>query len=379
VSARWVFDSDAARQSAATTAAIARHLDAPAPDTAVLGDAALLDPAAAQAYARTARVLVERTSLAADLHRHSGHLQAAATLAQRHEGVIAHALSVLGQVLHTALGPLPQLWAGDVAVWRWLSGGRARPAVTVTPEPAGAQWSLGARTLADWLGRADTLEPATFAISRVGASVVLVLPGIHSVLPTADPRDLSGAAREELTGASAYHEAVVEALQRTALPGGVRIVVIGHSQGGIVGADLTRDPRVRRIGPVTHLLAAGAPISGIPVGAGTRVAELVDPDDIVPALDGRATRMRPGRQVVVGARADPVRSHALQTYATLASAPGAVDQLEDFTRGAPWLSGGAAATTIWRAADGRVHTLAPGATLRRSAEIAPGRVAASQR
>jgi pimeloyl-ACP methyl ester carboxylesterase len=81
---------------------------------------------------------------------------------------------------------------------------------------------------------------------------------------------------------------VREALDAALVPLGAQVVLVGHSQGGIVAMDLAGDHafnggRVR----VAQVVAAGSPISAKSVarGSGTRVLSIENVNDIVTHLD----------------------------------------------------------------------------------------------
>lgn len=64
-----------------------------------------------------------------------------------------------------------------------------------------------------------------------------------------------------------------------------RVVLVGHSQGGIVAAALASDPEFARRHRVSHVLTAGSPIDDFPVPDSTEVLSLQHRADPVHALD----------------------------------------------------------------------------------------------
>jgi hypothetical protein len=349
-----LWDTDAAHETAGTYLGVANLLN-PVNLTALETADALVDAVAI--LIRVREVSDEAAALQQECRDHADELRNAAVIVERHESLLTQVVRALRQQALDA--PLPRLATGFglpgvESLLRDVSLGA--PPVHLLEEPAGPEWSLGAMSVADWMERCDRLLEATFAISLIGDQVVVVLPGIHSLLPSGDVQDLTGAVRELVTSTSGYHEAVLKALQGMALPPGVRITLIGHSQGGIVAMD----PRVRALGPVTHVVTAGSPVDGIPTAPGTQVLEVVNPDDAVPALDGRPPVAGPGRAVVMGQPGPVRRSHTLagspQAYATVMSLPGVLDRgdVKGFLSGAAgWLDGQPAQTTIVTALDGR--------------------------
>jgi pimeloyl-ACP methyl ester carboxylesterase len=108
-----------------------------------------------------------------------------------------------------------------------------------------------------------------------------------------------------------------------------RVMLVGHSQGGIAAAALAASPGFRQRHRVTHVMAAGAPIARFPIPADVGVLALEHRQDPVPRLDGATNPDRPSwvtatRDVAgdpeVGRRAS--RAHDLGEYRQTAAAVG---------------------------------------------------------
>jgi len=65
-----------------------------------------------------------------------------------------------------------------------------------------------------------------------------------------------------------------------------KLLLAGHSQGGIVAANLAADPSFSARFNIEHVLAVGSPVEDIEVPSHTKVTTLVNQDDPVPRLDG---------------------------------------------------------------------------------------------
>ena len=63
------------------------------------------------------------------------------------------------------------------------------------------------------------------------------------------------------------------------------VLLVGHSQGGILAAALASDPAFTRDHRVTHVVTSGAPVGLFPVPARVRVLSVEHADDPVPRLD----------------------------------------------------------------------------------------------
>ena len=242
----------------------------------------------------------------------------------------------------------------------WLSSSSYRPAWGDT-----AAGSLGSalRRVAD-LERAPQASLAVEqVIGRDGIARYLVeIPGMRHLGAAADPQDLAGAVNAMVGSATAYTRCVTLALDAVGAPPGAQVMLVGHSQGGIVAMDLAGDPafnggRVR----VTHVVTAGSPISSKRVAPGTDTAVLSveNVNDIVTHLDGvdsAAIPQSPSRLVYQYSadRHDVVGTHDPGDYAShldaLADSPNELlRRFEADTR--PYL-GGTTTTSIFTLGDG---------------------------
>lgn len=231
-----------------------------------------------------------------------------------------------------ALGPAERL-VGRAGL-EGLLGFGLRGAAGLVPEgPGGVSpsayrpaWaSVPPRSVADCLREVAQLSSygrGTIAVRTLaGGRYVVELPGVHDYGFSRYPQDLPGAAVAEALRTSAYTRAVTAALDVAGVPVGAPVMLVGHSQGGIVAMDLAGDPAFN--GPrvqVTHVVAAGAPITRKRVVAGTRVLSVENVHDIVTHLDDADARERPadaGRLTYSfsDGRASVGDTHAAQRYA----------------------------------------------------------------
>lgn len=167
----------------------------------------------------------------------------------------------------------------------------------VTASPLRPRWadsaigSVGAAMRR--VGDLERMPAADLAVERVvgveGATRwVVELPGMRHMGVSADPQDLSGAIAAMALPATAYTRSVAKALDAAGVPRGAPVLLVGHSQGGIVAMDLAGDRafnggRVR----VTHVVAAGSPISSkhVAPGSATKVLSVENVNDVVTHLD----------------------------------------------------------------------------------------------
>ena len=130
---------------------------------------------------------------------------------------------------------------------------------------------------------------------------ILELPGtqVWDPRPGDNPFDLTTdveAMAGEATMAAAGAARMLEAAQRRRgrLGAGDAVMLVGHSQGGILAASLASDARFRDGQRVTDVVTFGAPVSRFPVPAGVRVLSVEHRQDPVARLDGARSPDRAG-------------------------------------------------------------------------------------
>jgi hypothetical protein len=340
---------------------------------------------AAGRYAETETALADALAAANEPHRHHhgfwSELGSLATeIVQQSLTLLAPYVDDLGRLAHQTVllaalanglpAALGQSFAHAPGLLALLAA-RHAPEGPGWAAPAGALpgGDLAAGSVAGWLARVAAVPDGCLAVARLGTSAgpayAVLLPGIHSLLDTRDPLDLYGAVLGLFGHTSAYSRAVQQALSQAGVPRGARLLLVGHSQGGIAAMDLAGDPRFNggRY-RVTHVLAAGSPISALHPAprSGTRVLELDNDADLVPQLDLRDSRLGPGgngddRDVVVFRRDHGTvgGNHGLlSAYAPFAGSPAFLDD----PRTRAWLAGasdylqpGPAATQVFTLRD----------------------------
>ena len=170
-----------------------------------------------------------------------------------------HVVSV--RALPQASGPAPRTVADLVAADGPTSGG-SRVRVTGIPRPDGT-WT--------W---------------------VVDVPGTQTFDPRAgdNPWDLTSnallSAEQQTLTMQAVARALADAQRRTGSRGRGRVMLTGHSQGGITAAALAADRSFRARHEVTHVVTSGAPIASLDVPEDVSVLSLEHAEDLVPGLDG---------------------------------------------------------------------------------------------
>jgi hypothetical protein len=191
-----------------------------------------------------------------------------------------------------------------------------------------------------------------------GRSWIVAVPGTRTWSPVTGPNplDLTGNVRAMAQQRTAAGSAVLAAMRQSGVRPGEPVLLAGHSQGGLVVADLAADPAVRREFTITHVVTAGSPVARDPIPADVEVLAL-EHDDLVPQLDGAPNPATPNWVTVTrAASADPavqripspMPNHSLAGYVRTAAAVDASDDpsLVVWRRtAAPFLPGPAAPST----------------------------------
>lgn len=228
---------------------------------------------------------------------------AAVGAAVRVEEQVATPLAALGLVVAWDAAhqlPAPLRPAGEAALGladRALEGEprvrRLAPSRLAAAGLGPAELAAGGRSVAAALGLVSGLStpatPSTGVLLRTAAGppprFVLCLPGLQDWHGTdTSAADLPGAAAT-LTGHSAYISGAREVLD--GLPRGSEVLLVGHSQGGMVAEALAADRGLSRSGVrVAALVTAGAPRLATDPLPGRPYLALENDLDPVPPLRG---------------------------------------------------------------------------------------------
>ncbi len=216
-------------------------------------------------------------------------------------------------------------WVGG----RWHGGPVAIKQIQTPVHPAGAN------SVADILRGIDQVENGPAAPDDVSAVRIIrvnhppdqptwtvEIPGMDLDGEALDPSD-PGAnlslmqRRDELTNA------VLKAMKTAHIGAGERVLLSGHSQGGIVAMSLACDPGVRQSYNITNVLTAGSPVSRFDPPPGVHVLSVKHDQDPVPRLDMRADNPDRPNWVTVhrdlsddaAVRKNPLEAHEGSRYA----------------------------------------------------------------
>jgi hypothetical protein len=237
---------------------------------------------------------------------------------------------------------LPALAGVDELLQRYFADGS--PVVTAAGTDTAVPATLAPRSLTDLVDGVlwrDAHEEDTAGATEGGEidikflhhpdgsrSVIVDIPGTKDwSLRGFDPdvTNMASNLRSIQGVPTTYEQGVLDAMQRAGVRPDDRVLLVGHSLGGMVAVEAARDAVRSGRFRVTNVVTAGSPV-GHTVGsvpASVHVLALENAEDIVPNLDGRAN---PAKRNVLTVTAD-VPSHDLgaahhldDTYESVAEA-----------------------------------------------------------
>lgn len=116
---------------------------------------------------------------------------------------------------------------------------------------------------------------------------VVAIPGTENWSPSAgaQPRDLSANLNLVAGNPTAAAESVQRAMEAAGIPPGAPVMLVGHSQGGIIAGALASDPAFMERFGVSHVMTYGAPIDHMALDPRVQVMQMQHGADLVPRLD----------------------------------------------------------------------------------------------
>ena len=121
---------------------------------------------------------------------------------------------------------------------------------------------------------------------------------------------------------TAYGRGIQQAMLDAGLEG-KDVMLVGHSQGGMVSTSLAADPDFTRHFNVQHVVTAGSPTAQVPdLPSGTSAIHFENRGDAVPLLDGEDNPDQPNRTAVKfdEGSSEVGDNHAIRHYANGAAA-----------------------------------------------------------
>ena len=119
--------------------------------------------------------------------------------------------------------------------------------------------------------------------------VIADIPGTKNWSVSPRERDVTSAGTNfrAISGArTSYQEGVLEALRLAGVTSADEILLVGHSQGGMVAVNTAAESARTGEFRITHVVTAGAPIARLAVPRSVQVLAVENDGDVVPHCDG---------------------------------------------------------------------------------------------
>jgi hypothetical protein len=130
---------------------------------------------------------------------------------------------------------------------------------------------------------------STGADGRPVRHVIVDIPGMDTLNPSpngADPTSFGTNLRTLVGARSTYGDGVIEAMRQAGVTPADPVLLVGHSQGGMVAMNLAKELAGRGIFDISNVITVGSPVAHITVPRSVRVLAIENENDFVPHLDG---------------------------------------------------------------------------------------------
>lgn len=120
-------------------------------------------------------------------------------------------------------------------------------------------------------------------------SYVVMIPGTQDWNPKRGGNGFDLTSNVALMGPdnAKIRQAVIDAMALAVKPPGSPVMLMGHSQGGIIAASIAADSGAQKQFNIQSVLTGGSPVGRYDIGPHTSVMSLEHTEDAVPKLDGK--------------------------------------------------------------------------------------------
>lgn len=118
-----------------------------------------------------------------------------------------------------------------------------------------------------------------------GPQYLVCVPGTQDDGWGASPSDWNSNFELMTSGMSDSLRMVLAAMERAGIPADAPVMLMGHSQGGIVATALAASPQFASRFNVTHVVTAGSPTGLFTLPPGVKALHLEHAEDVTPGLD----------------------------------------------------------------------------------------------
>lgn len=256
---------------------------------------------------------------------------------------LAEVIAAGSLVLGSAVGVVGNALTGrDLHIFDNGRGEAVGSTPLSTDGPVGGHPQLRRPTSLDEILRSTTdaySTPSTVRVTTVrqpDGSVVHIVntPGTETWTPLggSNPSDLTGNLRGVAGESTAAMQAVQSAMEAAGIRQGEPVLLVGHSQGGIINTALLTDPAFTSRYTITHAVTYGSPVDTFDLPPSVQQLNLEHASDVIPHLDLNDTLFpnRPNPDQILhgngpnatrvvlpnpGSALDPLGNHSHANYA----------------------------------------------------------------
>jgi len=197
-----------------------------------------------------------------------------------------------------------------------IPGGRAELLSSAPVAVSGGLAGMVGALRAGYWSPASSIRVQTFAESD-GRALVVFIPGTQSFNPLANnPLNITSNFGVYAGTGSPSQGAVEDALRLAGAGSGDRVIFVGHSQGGLIAANLAAEPQEYA---VSGLVTLGSPVAHLNLGVPT--VSIQHQQDPIPLLSGIRNPMTESWVTISSGQEfeDLVQAHHISSYAETVS------------------------------------------------------------
>lgn len=171
---------------------------------------------------------------------------------------------------------------------------------------------------ADRLARVDSRAAPTIAIEKYANGVIAYLPGTKSAALgwDSDPMDMKTNLQAILGRQSNVEIGLAAALGQAGVTPGERIMVVGHSQGGLVAVTAAERAKLGKFPySIERVVTFGSPVAGTEPKFAPKLLSVENTSDVVPNLAIKRNPSSPNWLTIEQkTQGDPISSHLIGAY-----------------------------------------------------------------
>ncbi|MEY4320718.1 MAG: hypothetical protein RLZZ471_659 [Actinomycetota bacterium] len=195
-------------------------------------------------------------------------------------------------------------------------------------------------SIANRMRMLDNRGTPTIRIEKYANAAIVYLPGTRtaSLGWTANPMDMKTNLQEMSGRVSNVEIGLSKALAAAGVKPSDRVMLVGHSQGGLVAISAAERSRTSKFPySVEKVVTFGSPVGTKSISSQQKVLSVENKFDLVPKLDGKANPASQNWQTLEGkVPGDPITAHLMEAYSQISSdidKSGAAAEFGNFAEG----------------------------------------------